>query len=47
MRSHTKVNVLLLISVLIASALLLFWLFAGTTFEEEANPVVFPSEAIE
>ena len=37
-----NVNVLLLIGVVTAIALLMVWLFLGTTLEEEANPVATP-----
>ena len=38
-----RVNVMLIIGVLVAAALLMVWLFLGTTLEEEANPVATPA----
>ena len=39
-----KVNVMLIIGVLVAAALLMVWLFLGTTLEEDANPVAAPAQ---
>ena len=36
-------NIMLIIGAIIAAVLLLFWLFAGTTLEEDANPVTGPA----
>lgn len=38
-----KKNVWLIIGVVIAAILLLFWLFAGTILEEEANSETNPA----
>ena len=37
-----KVNVMLIIGVLIAAALLMVWLFLGTTLEEDSTPIASP-----
>lgn len=38
-----KKNTWLIVGVVVAVILLLFWLFAGTIIEEEANPETNPA----
>lgn len=44
MKSNKKNSLWMILGVVVAIALLLYWLFAGTTLEQEANPEVNPME---
>lgn len=43
MKSNRKNSLWMILGVVVAIALLLYWLFAGTTLEQEANPESNPT----